>query len=120
MFLCLAMEEFKRKRRHGGFTPGKQASVYRIELDARGRAIWVMHKARIWWSAGYDEPEGTAIVKQGVAKHRQAYAELPWINTAAHRKLVTKTEAAKLLGKHWLPAAALDFITESVSEGVVQ
>jgi hypothetical protein len=115
MFLCLAIEDYKRPHLDGSYTtPGKMASVYRVELDANGRPTWILHAPCIWWACGYGDPTNEKIVKAGVAKHMYQYAGLPYINRAAHHVRVLMSEAAKLVDVN--TPASLDRLTELVSE----
>lgn len=106
---CLQIEDYKKKRRGGRISYGKCAILYHVELDGNGRAVWVREFDAVWWATGYSDAD--VRVKDAASL---IYPSLPWIQTANHRKLVSKSEAQKLLGKHWLPAAALDYLTENV------
>lgn len=111
-FRCLQVEDYKRKRKgrwSGMVTPGKCVVMYHVELDSFGRPIWIREPKMLHRAWGYDDCEERCIL----ATERRL-PELPWIQSANHHKLVTKSEAQKLLGSHWLPAAALDWLTENV------
>lgn len=115
MFECLQVEDYKRhvRGRNARVSSGKCVMRYYVDLNNAGRAIWVRDPEVIWWGTGRRYGTGD-FLKRTIKRRRKDLADLPYIQTANHGKLVSKIEAQKLLGEHWLPHAALDHLTEQL------
>ncbi len=108
MYLCQQLDDVYEKHDNHLFPRrGTTLIVYRVELDAAGRPAWKMH-ANVGPFWGYHASQYARRYKR---------ANVPFIQSAAHGKLVTMSEAVRLTG--YLAPAALDYLTEQACDSPV-
>ncbi len=112
MYLCQARDEVR-----SGVHIGCQRVVYKAVLAADGlTAIWSIH---IRDSGVFGTIWNFAKRRQDGPRERVTNfgrGDIPWIDSAAHGKAITKSQALKLTGMT-LGAAALDFLVEELQKG---
>ncbi len=117
MYLAMSIEEVRKPSTsyNQSVTPGLRVMLWRVELNTTGRPVWVTHRqGSTWWiysGFGYQGNEANRARKAARASQPKA---IPTIASAAHNKLVTMSEAAKLVDV--VQPGSLDRLTEMLQD----
>ncbi len=114
MYLAQSVEEVVHPADHYNLRMiGFRLMVWRVEMNAAGRPVWAVHRQG---STFWNYSNTTSYSRRARNSARKSGTKgVPTLAGAAHGKLVTMSEAAKLVDVS--PPASLDRLTEIISEG---